>query len=43
MEYTQSDFLKQLNNEILELIPTCSLEDIVTKIDKNEITDFELA
>ncbi|MBO4963135.1 MAG: hypothetical protein J6C97_05085, partial [Clostridia bacterium] len=37
MEYTQSDFLKQLNNEILELIPTCSLEDIVTKIDKNEI------
>lgn len=37
MEYNQSDFLKQLNNEVLELIPTYSLEDIVSKIDKNEI------
>jgi len=38
MEYTQSDFLKQLNNEILELVPTTSLEDIISKIDSNEIS-----
>ena len=38
MEYSPSEFLKQLNNEILELVPTTPLEDIISKIDKNEIS-----